>query len=240
MLRKFNSIARPNEFGFSYDTDCYGSSTVSDRFRMFQTYGDGLIQHSSDFAITWAYAPDYLAALATAMLTDEELVSHVAFTLDKGRMTQEFEFAAGVVFKETDREYGKGRFYSMEERKVSSSQAKRHDKRYFEIAPWMDGSPDAIYRMVLPEWADGIHRYVIAESLRDWVLAQDSKRGLYMPLAATFLKLENGDRDYAQSMRSAYNACLLLIRAYQMRTEAESHLGNVTRSMERKRTEQAA
>jgi hypothetical protein len=49
MLRKFASLKHPMEFGYAYDSEAWTSrAPIDTHFRMFQTYNDGLCQHSGD------------------------------------------------------------------------------------------------------------------------------------------------------------------------------------------------
>ena len=47
MLKKFASIGQPDLFGYVYEFGAWDSNAqIHAHFRMFQTYGDGLTQHS--------------------------------------------------------------------------------------------------------------------------------------------------------------------------------------------------
>lgn len=225
MRTKFASIAKPAEYAYVFDSDAYDSHPqVDSHFRMFATYGDGLCQHSGDWAITTEFMADYLASLATVMLADEELTKHAAYELTHAPSLKDIEFAASVVFKESDRDWSHRRYYSTSERKLTSSRAKQHDKRYEEIAEWNNGTPAAIYRMLIPSYAHGLIMYTYADAIRNWSLDQTK---LHMDMPAEFLNWFPGDRDKVQHLRHAYNACLSLARAYQLRCDALNELQNI-------------
>jgi hypothetical protein len=201
---------------------------------MFETYGDGLCQHSGDWPITNEYMADFLAGLATAMLTDEELANTVCYEIAQGPKVEDIEFAASVVFKPREAVAAdswassyeaKDRYYSIAERKISSSPAKQHDKRYARVEQWNNGSPAAIYRMLLPEFAKDLERYAWAHDIRTWVLKQPANSPLYMPLPAEFLEWKM-QRDGAQDLRRAFSACRAIVESYRLRASAECDLSN--------------
>lgn len=68
MLRRFASVMNPATYGYSFDSEAWtANAPVDTNFRMYQTYGDGNVQHSGDWAITVDYLADYLISLAQAM-----------------------------------------------------------------------------------------------------------------------------------------------------------------------------
>ncbi len=152
MLRKFKSLAYEKEFGYSFDSQSMDmKAPINQHFRMFQTYGDGLIQHSGDWSITVEYLADYLASLALAMSEDEELLENASWVLSQRPSDKEIAFAASVVWKEGV----KTRYFSVKQMKVSASPEKSHDKRFEEIRDFHDGSTASIKRILTPEWSDG-------------------------------------------------------------------------------------
>jgi len=61
MFRKFQSLASPNH-GFAYDSEAWSTAqrgNVEAVFRMFDTYGDGLIQHSPHWSVTTEHIADF-------------------------------------------------------------------------------------------------------------------------------------------------------------------------------------
>ena len=234
MIKRFPSLKDPAKYGYSFDTDNYDSRAFfSDKFRQYETYGDGLCQHSGDWSIQVEFLADYLASLATAMLTDEELLSYARWEFRADVNREKIEFAASVVFKSAkklsgdDTGYEKNRrYYSVEERKVSSTPAKQYDKRYQQVEQWCDGSAEAIYRILVPEYAKGMDYYAYADAIRTWCL-DNSTRPYYGGLPAQFLKWFDGDSGKARDLRYAWNACKALFAAREARDEAETALKNL-------------
>ena len=97
MHRKFPSIQHPAEYGYLYESVSSYSNhepQLDSDFRMFQTYGDGLTQHSGDWPITRDFAIDYFASLAAALLTDEELADSLSWKLNRVISDEQIAFAA--------------------------------------------------------------------------------------------------------------------------------------------------
>lgn len=243
MIRKFPSIARPAEYGYAYDSSKHEyDAPIDSHFRMYQTYGDGVIQHSYDWPVTWDHFADYCGSLAAAMVADEELTAHLVYTFLSCRVDpRSFEFAAGVVFKPLSADEPwerKPRYFSVSERKITSSPAREFDKRYRRVENWCDGSAAAIFRMVCPEYADGLEKYQVAAALYDWTRADDSRP--WMPRPSEFLKITQNDLDKSVAIENAWNACVSLCRAYEARQTAIAAINNYRRMMEPATTETAA
>lgn len=243
VYRKFASIAEPTKYGYCYDSGVFDhKATVEARFRMFETYGDGLTQHSHDWSITAEWMADYLAALAGVMLTDDELTSNVSWRIQDQPRSGAWEFARSIVYKETDSwSSSKRRYYSMTEQKISSKQSLQHDKRYHEIPTWADGSPMSIYQLCIPENATDLEHYSYAHHLREWHAAQSE--GHYIALPAQFLGWFKEDHRKALDLHHAYQAAELAVIAWRSRENAASALANYCSSVvkvEEKQEEEAS
>ena len=86
VFRKFASVASPEKYGYAFDSDSWRSPSngcdVESKFRMFETCGDGLTQHSGDWAVTYDFLSDYLISLSVYMLAhaeDVELFERIGF-----------------------------------------------------------------------------------------------------------------------------------------------------------------
>lgn len=233
MLRKFASLAYPKKYGYAYDTEAFDHrAPIDGHFRMFETYGDGVIQHSGDWSITQEFLTDYLGSLAEILVNDEELLQRVNFQLCQRPNVEQIEFAASVIYQQPkDGAYPKTRYFSLSELKISSSPSKRHDKRYEEIRDVHDGSAESIYRILIPEYAHGFQYYLTASAIREWVLAGSKKDNRpYMQLPGVFLKWFE-DNDGARKLRDTYEACYALAQSYYQKHQALSHLENYKRSL---------
>jgi hypothetical protein len=251
MHRKFASVQHPDKYGYAFDSEAWSSrgAEVSQYFQMFETYNDGLCQHSSAWPITREFMADYMASLATVLMTIDpreednagNLIQRLSYDFTRTPRAGAIEFAASVVFKGVERPDGtesgyekKKRWYSMELQQISSAPVKQYDKRFVEVEPWNNGTPKAIFRMLQTEYASGLDTYALAETLRDWVHALPegaySGRYMFMPLASELLEWFQDDKDRrekAQNLRRAFGAVKALCMAYNLRCEAENHLNNL-------------
>ncbi len=225
MHKKFASLAHSKEHAYAFDSDAYDSKAPMDaHFRMFQTYGDGLIQHSTDWPVTAEFLGDFLASFAVAMMEDEELLDRAKYSLADRPSDQAIEFAATVVWKENP----KTRYFSAQEMRISSNPNKRHDKRYQELRDFHDGSPNSIFRVLIPEYAHGMEAYCYATAIRDWLLKSGDRP--YMELPGEFLRWSK-DRESAIQLRNGYESCWCLIQSHQLRHLANSNLESYKRTL---------
>jgi hypothetical protein len=232
MYRRFVSIQHPDKFGYTYESDAYDSHAQVDyHFRMFETYGDGTIQHSRDWSITREFMADYLGSIAQAMLAprsegdmwDAELIESLVYTFAATTGDRAINFAASVVYKESDGSYTKRRYYSMQDQKISSSHSKEHDKRYEAIQDWMDGSGEAIYRLLIGDFPRALDCYRLADALYDWYAKDSDKRPWCRP-AADFLDWPEYQDEKANHLRQAFDACQSICKAYQAYRHAKATL----------------
>jgi hypothetical protein len=246
MLKKFVSIAQPDKIGFAYDTDAYTRNAATDSyFRFFETYGDGLCQHSHDGCVQPEMLADYLASLTQAMLADNELADKVAWRLQAGPREDDLRFAATLRFKESDREYGKRRYWSLAEKKVSSNPDKRHDKRYQEFAEWMDGSASAILGVVVPEHCDGFERYCYITRVRQWGFDQPevkARNAYWLDMPGLHCKWFT-DHEQARRLHSAFEMAVNVVKAHGLFNHVKGQLDcykHNTRAPEKQAEETAA
>src|SRR5664279_1332330 len=101
MFKKFASIAYPEKYGYIFDSEGYSTreNAVHSHFKMFETYNDGMTQHSGDWCVTSEYIADYLASAAQAMLTDDELAQNMAYSIWRRPDVKEIAFAASIEYK---------------------------------------------------------------------------------------------------------------------------------------------
>lgn len=227
MLFRFASIANPNRMAYQYDDNAWGSrATISYHMLQYETYGDGLMQHSPEYPIAQEQLTDYLASLAAVMKDNVALVEACLYEICRWPSDAEIEFCASVHYKPPkEGTWRKPVYYSRQLRKISTSDSKEHDKRYTEVQEWNDGSPEAVYRMLIPDYAVGIQMFTYAYAIREWFIKQPSG---WMELPSVFLKWHE-DNEAARQLRYAYEACYGYAKALRIRHEADQNLDNVQR-----------
>lgn len=238
MRVKFASLNHADKYAYAYDTDQWrGSPEIESKFQMFETYGDGLTQHSHEWSITKEFFADYMISLAVTMLANDELVQHIGYSLMRQPSVEDIAFAASVKWKDSDDQYAKRRYYSIELRKISASPSKEHDKRFKQIEKADDGSNEATMRLLRKDHMDGLDNYLLANAIRTWVLAQPSG---YMEMVPEFLGWwDHKRRDDSRLLRDAVEACQHVIQAYNLRASVKGAIDNVIWHIQHAREEKA-
>ncbi len=240
MLHTFASIAEPNTIGYAYDSESWvNHAQVSSNFRMFQTYGDGLTQHSGDHPITTDYTTDYLMSLAVSMLASDELTERLYYTLMREPSIAEIEFAASVVFKPMSDEQPwekKTRYYSVEQKKITTNSEKAHDKRYNRVEAKHTGQHTAIYDMLVPYYADGLQMLLYANAIHRWAMKTE---GQWMPLPLIFLKwipeeYSSDNQTKARESRDAVDLIRNVCESWRTRTAATAEIQQYREKIERR------
>lgn len=171
----FPSLAKPAELGYSWHRSYFdvpwrfqsSNYKLHDSCGVFETYGDRLTQHSPERPVACDLAIDYLASLAAYLADhhDEDTLECLAYCWPNAESCvsrAEAVWAMGIKFKE-----GKRQYYSVNERKVSTSESKQHDKRWERVPEWADGTLKSGYQLVCSR-ADRLDRYAILERFGDW------------------------------------------------------------------------
>jgi hypothetical protein len=195
----------------------------------FDTYGDGLTQHSPETPVRKENMADYLASLAQHLLDNPESIEVVSRKFGCGANVRFVRFMAGVRFNEK-----KPQFYNRSELKVTSSASKRHDRRWEEVPSWADGSADALWRLTYQDYWSTLERYCAAHALYE--LAQDENIGTYIPHyfppSVCGFQTGHGKDDErgvpcdTAALRDAYRACSAIIESYWSRMNCETCLRN--------------
>jgi hypothetical protein len=111
----------------------------------YDTCGDGLTQHGPAGVVGEFAFADYMSSLAQAMLDDPTVAPIVDRVYPCMTASQhEILFFAGV----KPAKNGKSRYYCRSERKVSTAESRRHDRRWLPVPDWADGSVEAVHRLI--------------------------------------------------------------------------------------------
>jgi len=231
---KFPSLSMSDKYVwlFTSEWDFRRTPMVCNSFQMYETLGDGTTSHTPDWPISQELLPDYLESLAVAMLGNPELIGAAQYTLGQGPSDDAIEFAASIKFKPSDEDYGKRRFFSKAEQKISSSASKEHDKRYERIVEWMNAEATAILGLCLPGHCDNWERYLYAEAVRKWCNTNDGHG--YMQPAPEHLKWWH-DRELSIRVEYALDCCHSAMAAVRQRAAAEGMADCIKRQVERRR-----
>jgi hypothetical protein len=229
MTHRFASIASSDKLAYVYASDHHydGRSPISTHFRFYETYGDGMTAHSPSAPIPVGMLADYLFSLAQAMASDNELIEAAAYEVRSGiASNSDIRFAQSVVFKD-----GKRRWVSREERKVTSSEAKRHDRRYEEVLPRHDGTPKGAYNVLWRDFYDGIRALGLAYSIFRYRREVEDN---YFGNGAA-VKLLGWDNVDGERLERAFECALAVIEAHDRLSNAARGVKSYARGIEEAR-----
>lgn len=242
MIRIFKSLQFPEKYGYKFNSDCYTSGSINPQFRMFETMGDGLTQHTNDWPVTIEHLSDFLFSLLTELMTvpfddSDSFVSEVRYQFMHRPSDAEIKFAMGLIWKESDKSYSKRRYYSISLEKISSSDSKQYDKRYSRVEDWMDGEPKAVARLLLPDFAGAWRAYCHAEAIRNTWL-ESGKGGWGYGYPAEFLEWFDGDENSwgkGANIYMAFGAMQNFLESWRLRSCCANALENNVRRIESER-----
>lgn len=147
------SFLHPEKYAYRVVSDGWewwqqrGDNPLSMNIIQFQTYGDGTTQHSGAWMPQVGSVVDVCLSAAGAIMANPEDAAWRSLTLHDIRIRKEnLEFAMSVLYEE-----GKRRYYSLDQRKISASESKRHDKRWNLIEPCHDGTPGSGLNILMGE-----------------------------------------------------------------------------------------
>jgi len=133
----------------------------------FETYGDGLCQHSGESAVQAHNALDYVASLAAYLMehrTDGTL-GEIVGVLQQYWPTELHIGRQRMLFAMNLKANGKRAWFSLSDQKVSAAASKQYDKRWTEVESWMDGTLESAYRLLNGDRDDKLWLYMLADEL---------------------------------------------------------------------------
>lgn len=202
----FPSIASSNQIAYQYDSDAYSRSPlVCSQFRLYETMGDGMIAHTPSLDIAPERLTDYLHSALQFMFSEKQsdettLSERMCREVMRGPCTELIAFAASIVSKESDKEWGKKRYYSTSLMKIGRKPELEYDKRYAEIPYWADGTAESIYRLLSGEWHDGLTAYTYAYNIREWCL----NNKVYCEMPGFLMGWMREDREADRDLKNAF------------------------------------
>lgn len=229
---KFPSIGRP-EFAYAVNTEYdYSRSNgrpLWDHAYEFQTYGDGLTQHSHEYRVQVEQMADFCASFADFLLQPREAeersrIQEACFSFPwRETYIKDLEFCFSVRYdeKKPHRWYSKrARKIAAKEPKVSLSEA----SEWAKIPEWADGSAPAIARMLIPDYEDEVLK-IFRVHLDAYHYVMSQKDGPWSERPETACKLE---READRPFRIVCD----IFRAWDSLNSAERGMENYRRNLE--------
>jgi hypothetical protein len=192
MTLSFPSLMHPETTGYTIH-EGYGafrwsearSPHVADWAGRYDTYGHGIVQHSPEVTVGVDRMGDYCASLATFAAGDGDAARLVGRHWPAPLSRATIRFLLGIRHVE-----GKRRYFNRQELKVSSSESKRHDRRWMEVPDWADGTVKSAYMLF-----DFPHPQSLLESWCRWSQVRDlafDELGVWAGGTSSLMGLEDG------------------------------------------------
>lgn len=253
MQIRFLSLNHPHETGYLVGE---GTKVTDYRFSQrssvywaskYDTYGDGMTQHSHELPIHLDDMEDFLASLAVYLTegagSDRQIHIELVernWPKNYSLSNQRILFLAGLRQKD-----GKTTYFSLTENKVSSSDSKRHDKRWVEVPDWADGSPAAVYRLAFQseelDFRDMLTRYALYDEIRDVI---STTLGYFGKTATAWIYGENTHHNLHLHISQAFESVDLLVKSARYAESArrilDCYLSNTKSKRETSEEEQVA
>lgn len=231
---RFASINHADKIAYEFDADHWDYRNrgygVADFLRQYDTYGDGMTAHSPSYSVAKENFADVCASLAKHIAegncTDEQL-KKLSWKVCEEYKASEFEFFAKLKYNAD----GKKQYVNLTEKKKSTADSKRHDKRWTEVVEWMNGSVDAIYALVcqrhgISEFINQFHAYL---QVQEWCGTQDIHTGKEV---AEYFEIHGGDRwNDRKRNKLAFQALQAVVEQYRKKKEAENAIGDYIETM---------
>jgi hypothetical protein len=179
MRIEFPSLATQGTvFTWHHDWDflrdeCRHGRPLSHHCGFFLTYGDGTTQHSHESAVQVHDGPDYLVSLATFLGVKMDARDFVAADWPRHPTVSvnDIEFALKVKYVE-----GKTQYFNRLDRRLSTADSKRHDKRWEIVGEWCKGDFNSALAILGQGYLSTLDRYAKAGELEGYM----RDRGLWV------------------------------------------------------------
>lgn len=218
------SVLHPDNIRFASVDGFYDSGLLVYSFGKYETMGDGECAHTPTYRIGAADFTDFCLSVAAHIVAHPDTKVH-GYQLGLKQVDRAtYDFLLSVKHSEKDRKW-----FSLQLKKVSKDDNKRHDKRWLEVPSWADGTPKAAHDL-----------YFFALECRCTLLEAYSIREAFLEYAGGYFyqhdecckwtKELTGDYQHAfRALKSAFDAK----EAFEMATRCiEAATYNMKRSAE--------
>lgn len=213
----------------------YRNMMVMDTASAWLAYNDGMVQHSPDHSFPVEQWTDFWYSLATHLKDNPADIEIVAQRWYRCIDKQDIEFAASVKYKEPVAPKYTVNYYSLRERKMSTSPSKVHDKRWSEVHSYLDGSLTGCIRVLADNMGCDRRQYLAnVLAIRD-VLEQQGRTTIPHLEVCKAAGLNPYDHRTANTMLEAFGIVSRMVEAEQLREQALRGLDCFTSNRENER-----
>ena len=153
---RFNSFNNSDKVGYMFDNDIFTSRHHGQHLAswayMYETYGDGNVQHSPEVGVSFEMTADFLQSLAIDISENEE---HLKLVSDRwvDKIDEKLiKFVISVKHTPYDKEKKatwSRQYVNWHDQKLSRAEGKRHDKRWEEVTDFHNGTFDSVFWTVI-------------------------------------------------------------------------------------------
>jgi len=167
----FKSIKRGDKIGYSLSTGTSNkfegfyhnpSRYVSGNIVQFDTYGDGMIQHSPGYGVTVEDMKDCLASLAIHISKDQTCIPEVEKIWPYEINQHQVRFLLTLKYNPD-----KDTYYNLVDQKKSTHSSKRHDNRWVKLEDWFKGDSYSIFRIMRQLYWSALDNLVSIRRIRE-------------------------------------------------------------------------
>ncbi len=230
---RFESLTR-KDIGYSWESNYNAHDNgyfrqpgrcIAPEANEYQTYGDGMTQHSKSWVVSSNNIQDFLVSLVVFLKDNPDYIETVSGRWPHDEIPRDrVKFYEGLRY-DPDTHY-KQSLYNNETMKKSKSEKKRYDIRWKEIPSFADGSFMAVFRFFIESHFSALERYSKYKSIRrvmdwPWVDENDLKDWIGFDIGAS----EN------KHVRQAYDTLDDMITGYRHTSNGLNQLDCLMRNM---------
>ena len=194
---RFESQEHPEKYGYVFVRDSWSSDSgfyrdparyINRNVFMFETYGDGMTQHSNLYLVPATGMKDFVISLAFYLESLKGEERDLAVELVRVSWPESYrgpETKESVIFLREMRKKGEKRtWYNYAERKIGTKESLQYDKRWEEIPGEWKGSLPEIFYYLQKDFHGALERAILWEAIRDhlnwpWVDEEDETKALH-------------------------------------------------------------
>lgn len=204
-----------------YDSPLYSSLngnryTLDEHAGQYETYGHDDCQHSHEGGVARDQWVDYLTSLGAYLVEHPNDAEYVASNWPHAENMKQVQLAIGLKYKGE----GKRQYFNLEECKVSTSDSKRHDKRWEMVNSYHDGSLKAVYCVLVKEWYGQLQRFSLVSAIMDEINKESHR--YWWGDAFELLGYEDDHR--CNNMHCAYNIVDYAVQSWRTLEQAKRQL----------------
>ena len=213
----------------------------------FDTCGDGMTQHSLDTVVTEHRMFDFLYSLASYLLAEPpcEEVQRLVERFWPAEKHYNSETLGFYYDLRPAAEGAKTKYVCKQDQKVSTAESKRHDKRWFAVPSWANGTAGAIHRLLSMDPSgeerfsssrDLLRQYSEYSEIGEYV----SRRYGYSSESVPIVHFGLQESPHADQIDRAFTAVDSIVCSWRRLSAAKRSLENIDGYLQRQLTESSA